>query len=105
MIYNYTHLRNSIKMNRLYIVVFLYLFIPIGTGLFSQPNYDFTKLKKEKLGRGFIAVRENANTVNLSWRYLSSDPIDIAFDIYRDGKKNKSYAGTQCYLFQRYTCP
>ncbi len=77
-------------MNLLYLVAFLYLFIPIGTGLFSQPNYDFTRLKKEELGRGFIAVRQDGNTVNLSWRYLSSDPIDIAFDIYRDGKKINS---------------
>ncbi|MBS1369022.1 MAG: rhamnogalacturonan lyase [Lentisphaeria bacterium] len=50
-------------------------------------NYDFSKLKREKLGRGVIAVRRNAEEVFVTWRYLSGDPMDIAFDVYRDGKK------------------
>lgn len=74
-------------MRSLYIYMFLCFLISTTGLLSSQPHYDFAKLKQEKLGRGFIAVRENVNTVNLSWRYLSCDPIDIAFDIYRDGKK------------------
>lgn len=60
----------------------------------SQPAYDFGKLKKETLGRSFVAVRENEGMVNLSWRYRSSDPLDIAFNIYRNGEKiNKTPLG------------
>lgn len=69
------------------IILFFYLLISISGVATSQPAYDFTKLKKEDLGRGFVAVREDRNTVNLSWRYLSADPMDIAFDIYRNGEK------------------
>lgn len=53
----------------------------------AQPNYDFTKLKREKLNRGVIAIRENPSTVAVSWRYLSSDPLNESFDIYRNDKK------------------
>lgn len=77
----------------------------------AQPNYDFTKLQREKLGRGVIAIRENPSTVTLSWRYLSSDSMDETFDIYRNGKKvnehpienatffQDSYAGTESALY------
>lgn len=41
----------------------------------------------EKLSRGLVAVRENPSAVTLSWRYLSSDPMNTAFNIYRNGKK------------------
>lgn len=53
----------------------------------AQPNYDFSKLQREHLGRGTVAVRESPSTVVVSWRYLSSDPMDESFDVYRDGKK------------------
>lgn len=53
----------------------------------AQPNYNYSKLQKEKLGRGVVAIRENPSTVVVSWRYLSSDPMETAFNIYRDGKK------------------
>ncbi|HQG07985.1 MAG TPA: rhamnogalacturonan lyase [Dysgonamonadaceae bacterium] len=52
-----------------------------------KPGYDFSKLKKEKLGRGVIAVREKNGSVDVSWRLLSSDPLNIAFNIYRNGKR------------------
>lgn len=50
-------------------------------------NYDFSKLRREKLNRGLVAVREDEHTVNITWRHLSSDPMNIAFDIYRNGLK------------------
>ncbi|MFV0471820.1 MAG: rhamnogalacturonan lyase [Paludibacteraceae bacterium] len=50
-------------------------------------NYDFSKLRREKLNRGLVAVREDKYTVNVTWRHLSSDPMNIAFDIYRNGLK------------------
>ena len=53
----------------------------------NGPAYNFSKLKKEKLGRGLVALRENDSTVNISWRYLSSDPIQTTFDVYRNGHK------------------
>lgn len=53
----------------------------------AQPNYNYSKLQKEKLGRGVVAIRESPSTVVVSWRYLSSDPMETAFNIYRDGKK------------------
>ena len=53
----------------------------------AQPNYDFDRLQREQLGRGVIAVREDASAVIVSWRYLSSDSMDESFDVYRDGQK------------------
>ena len=53
----------------------------------SQGKYDLSRLKMEKLGRGLIAVRRNKDEVFVSWRYLSSDPADIAFNVYRDGQR------------------
>ena len=51
----------------------------------SQGKYDLSKLRMEKLGRGVIAVRRNKDEVFVSWRYLSSDPAGVAFNVYRDG--------------------
>ncbi len=53
----------------------------------NAPAYDYSKLQKEKLGRGVVAIRENPAEVAVSWRYLSSDPENTAFNLYRDGKK------------------
>ncbi len=93
-----------------YITVFFSLCL-MAASLTAQPNYDFTKLKREHLGRGVIAIRENPSTVAVSWRYLSSDPMNESFDIYRNGEKiNKhpvkdatffqdTYAGTEPALY------
>ncbi len=54
---------------------------------FAQAKYDFSRLKMEDLGRGVVAIRENADKVMVSWRYLSKDPLSQSFDVYRDGKK------------------
>ena len=93
-----------------YITVFFSLCL-MAASLVAQPNYDFTKLKREHLGRGVIAIRENPSTVAVSWRYLSSDPMNESFDIYRNGEKiNKhpvkdatffqdTYAGTEPALY------
>ncbi len=54
-------------------------------------KYDFTKLKREKLGRGVIAVRMNADEVFVTWRYLSKDARLTSFNVYRDGKKLNEY--------------
>ncbi len=56
---------------------------------FPQPAtaYDFRKLRREKLGRGVFAFRRTNNVVRVAWRYKSSDPETISFNVYRDGKK------------------
>lgn len=55
--------------------------------LAAQPKYNFSRLQMEKLNRGVVAIRENRSSVVVSWRYLTSDPINEAFNIYRNGKK------------------
>lgn len=53
----------------------------------AQPAYKLDKMQRERLGRGVVAVRENKSDVVVTWRYLSSDPMSEAFDVYRDGVK------------------
>lgn len=53
----------------------------------SAPNYNYDKIQKEKLGRGLVAIRKNRSDIALSWRYLSTDPLNTAFNIYRNGIK------------------
>lgn len=55
-------------------------------GANAQPKYDFDKLQREKLGRGVVAVRQSETETCLTWRYLSDDPVETAFNIYRDGQ-------------------
>ncbi|HEX2926511.1 MAG TPA: hypothetical protein VHP38_09700 [Ruminiclostridium sp.] len=43
----------------------------------------------EYLDRGIVAVKVS-NGVFISWRMLGTDPEDIGFNIYRDGKKINS---------------
>ena len=57
------------------------------TSLYAQPHYDYSKLQREDLGRGVVAIRESENAVCLSWRYLSSDPVQTTFNVYRNGEK------------------
>lgn len=72
----------------------------IAAFVVAQPNYDFSKLKREYLGRGVIAIRENPSTVAVSWRYLSSDPMDESFDVYRNGEKVNKYPIRNATFFQ-----
>lgn len=68
------------------VTLLLCLFLA-SISLAAQPNYDFSRLQREQLGRGVIAVREDASAVIVSWRYLSSDSMNETFDVYRDGQK------------------
>lgn len=62
--------------------------IPADIPQFKMPTaYDYAKLQMEKLDRGLIAVRKDASTVFVTWRYLNTDPFGISFNVYRDGKK------------------
>lgn len=80
------------KLSKLYLIMIKTLataaaLAAMALPLSAQSNYDFSKLKMEKLGRGVVAMRENPDTVVVSWRYLTADPENQAFDVYRDGKK------------------
>ena len=44
----------------------------VATGTVAQPAYNYSKLQKEQLGRGVVAIRENPSDVVVSWRYLTS---------------------------------
>lgn len=59
----------------------------VATGTVAQPAYNYSKLQKEQLGRGVVAIRENPSDVVVSWRYLSSDPMNTSFNVYRNGEK------------------
>jgi len=44
-------------------ITLFFSFCLIAIFSIAQPNYDFSKLKRERLGRGVIAIRENPSTV------------------------------------------
>lgn len=81
-------------------ITLFFSFCLIAISSIAQPNYDFSKLKRECLGRGVIAIRENPSTVAVSWRYLSSDPMNEAFDIYRNGEKINNHPLKDATFFQ-----
>ncbi len=68
-------------------LILITLFLTAAVMAGPAPAYDLAKMQREKLGRGVIAVRQNADEVFVTWRYLSRDAMDTAFDVYRDGKK------------------
>lgn len=60
-----------------------------GADAFPQPatDYRLDKMQRERLGRGVYAFRSKEDEVMIGWRYKSSDPEDLAFNIYANGKK------------------
>jgi len=78
----------------------------------AQTAYDYTKLRMEDLGRGVVAVRKSPSEVFVAWRYLSQDPENAKFNVYRDGVKLTrkpvadvtffvdSYAGTEAARYE-----
>ncbi|MBQ3806820.1 MAG: hypothetical protein II840_02575, partial [Kiritimatiellae bacterium] len=52
-------------------------------------GYNPRKLQMENLGRGVVAVRtgEGGRDIFVSWRYLSKDPTNICFNVYRDNER------------------
>ncbi len=71
--------------------ILLLLAISVVDTALAQSKYDYSRIKLENIGRGVVAIRENAQKVAISWRYLTSDPEDVAFDVYRDGEKITPY--------------
>lgn len=78
----------------------IFTLLLVMTSATAQPNYDFSKMKREHLGRGVIAIRNNPSSVIVSWRYLSSDSIDESFDVYRNGKKVNQHPLRNATFFQ-----
>ena len=64
----------------------------LSDGAFPRPAtaYSMKRLRREVTGRGVVAYRVAADTVRVAWRYLSLDPADVAFNVYRDGKRVNS---------------
>ncbi|MBR1870422.1 MAG: hypothetical protein IJ802_01170, partial [Kiritimatiellae bacterium] len=60
-----------------------------GKDAFPQPAtaYRLDKMQKERMGRGVYAVRTKKDEVMVGWRYKSTDPADIAFNVYANGRK------------------
>ena len=90
-------MKNTFSFHILAFTLFLTIF---ASGIKAQPAYDYSKLKREKLNRGVVAIKKDEHTNFISWRYLSSDPIDIAFNVYRDGKKVNDKPVTQSTCFE-----
>ena len=57
------------------------------TATVAQTNYDLTKLKREHLNRGVVAVKTADGKVAVSWRTLIADPKGQPYDVYRNGEK------------------
>ena len=53
----------------------------------AQTNYDYSKLQREQLNRGVVAVKTEGGKVAVSWRTLRSDPKGQPYDVYRNGEK------------------
>lgn len=52
----------------------------------AQPAYDLSRMNREQLNRGVVAVR-NGQQVVVSWRTLMTDQVGEAYDVYRNGQK------------------
>jgi rhamnogalacturonan endolyase len=58
----------------------------MGITLLAFPSAAARQM--ENLGRGLVAVAESGTNVFLSWRWLATDPNEVAFDVFRaDGEK------------------
>lgn len=63
-----------------------------GTGLTLLPSDDAsaaTARQAEKLDRGLVSVHTDAGNL-VSWRWLGTDPDNVAFNVYRAGTKVNS---------------
>ena len=90
-------------MNRLRKIILSLMLCSCALAGIAQPCYDFSRLQRERLGRGIVAVRQDADRVAVSWRYLSADPMKTAFNLYRDTTKIATIpAGTGTFYTDTY---
>ena len=85
-------------MNSLFLTILLIVWAAQCMG---QPNYADSILT-EQLGRGVAAVKADAGSVFVTWRYLESDERDVAFNVYRDGVKLNQRPITDCTYYIDY---
>ena len=52
---------------------------------FSPDKENPANTTGERLGRGVVAIRTSTDTVMVGWRYISADPVQVGFNVYRDG--------------------
>ena len=53
----------------------------------AQPRYDLSRLSRERLNRGVVAVKTDDGKVAVSWRTLATDGVGTPFDVFRNGEK------------------
>jgi hypothetical protein len=63
--------------------------IPVKAETTQSVTQNAAKRQMENLDRGLVAVKSD-DGVYLGWRMLGTEPEDIKFNIYRDGKKINS---------------
>ena len=71
----------SIPLLILFCIIFL-----IAPSASAQTAYDYQQLQRERLNRGVVAFRTSPDSVCVQWRYLENDPIDVSFEVLRNGK-------------------
>ena len=56
----------------------------LSSDAFPQPAtaYDMTRMQRERMGRGVYAFRSSPGETWVGWRYKSSDPENVAFNVY-----------------------
>jgi len=64
----------------------LFVVLLAALSIYCQPRYNMSQLKREKLNRGVVAVRDGQKVI-VSWRTLSSDGVGEKFHVYRNGKR------------------
>jgi len=55
--------------------------------LLGTSSQIYAQRTVEKLNRGLVAMRLNANQVYVGWRMLGTEPTDVSYNLYCDGLK------------------
>ncbi|WP_317614986.1 rhamnogalacturonan lyase [Flavobacterium fluvii] len=55
--------------------------------LFGIATQTYAQRTVEKLNRGLVAMRLNTNQVYIGWRMLGTEPTDVSYNLYCNGKK------------------
>lgn len=92
----------EIKVNTMMKKLFFLPLLFITLSSMGQTRYNLEKMKMESLDRGVVAVRMSKDSVLVSWRYLSQDPMNAAFEVFRNGKKIARVSEGQSTCFMDY---
>ena len=80
-----------------------HLLLIISPSLFAQTAYDYSRLQRERLNRGVVAFRTSPDSVCVQWRYLECDPLDVSFEVLRNGQLiARRPANTSTFLMDYY---